>query len=231
MVEKTDMPISSSLEDYLEAIAAIIEQNGHAHTKDISEMLNVTMPSVTNALQALAARGMIVYRSHLPVKLTAEGAARAADVRRRHATLKRFFQEMLKLGEPQADTSACKIEHVIGQTALERLAVLTEAIAERPDCDALRRFLTETMPSIHPEEDSDLISLDRLPKDKIGVVVKVAESLRGIKKFADLGLVPGTLVQFEGHAPFGDLIRIKIMGSSLSIRSSDAMYIWLKIVR
>ena len=230
MVAKTDMRISSSLEDYLEAIATIIEQNGHAHTKDISEMLNVTMPTVTNALQALAARGLIVYRSHLPVKLTTEGSLRAEDIRRRHSTLKRFFEELLKLDEPQADTSACKIEHVIGQTALERLAVLTNAIVERPDCGALREYLAQSMPEIRPVEDADLISLDRLPKDKIGVVVKVAESLRGIKKFADMGLVPGTLVQFEGRAPFGDLIRIKIMGSSLSIRSSDAMYIWLKIV-
>ena len=31
-----DVVISSSLEDYLEAIAEIIERNGHAHTKDIA---------------------------------------------------------------------------------------------------------------------------------------------------------------------------------------------------
>ena len=231
MEAKNDMPISSSLEDYLEAISAIIEQNGHAHTKDIADKLDVSMPSVTNALQSLAARGLIVYRSHMPVQLTGEGAAKASDIRRRHATLKRFFKEMLKLDETQADTSACKIEHVIGEAALERLAALTEAIAGRPDCETLRNFIAETMPTIRPESDAELISLDKLPKEKIGVVVKVAESLRGIKKFADMGLVPGTLVQFEGHAPFGDLIRIKIMGSCLSIRSSDAMYIWVRVVR
>ena len=231
MDAKNDMQISSSQEDYLEAISAIIEQNGHAHTKDIADALDVSMPSVTNALQALAARGLIVYRSHQPVNLTNAGAAKAAVIRRRHKTLKRFFREMLKLDETQADTSACKIEHVIGETALERLAALTEAIAARPDCESLRKFIAEAMPTIRPEDDSDLISLDKLPVDKIGVVVKVAESLRGIKKFADMGLVPGTLVQFEGTAPFGDLIRIKIMGSCLSIRSSDAMYIWVRLVR
>ena len=231
MDQKNDRSMSSSLEDYLEAIAEIIEHNGHAHTKDIADALNVSMPSVTNALQALAARGLIVYRSHQPVNLTNAGAAKAAVIRRRHKTLKRFFKEMLKLDETQADTSACKIEHVIGETALERLAALTEAIAARPDCEDLRKFIAEAMPTIRPESDDDLISLDKLPVDKIGVVVRVAESLRGIKKFADMGLVPGTLVQFEGNAPFGDLIRIKIMGSCLSIRSSDAMYIWVRLVR
>jgi len=231
MVKKSDASISSSLEDYLEAIATIIERSGQAHTKSIAETLNVTMPSVTNALQSLAARGLVIYRSHLPVRLTGEGAKKAAEIRHRHATLKRFFSELLKLDEAQADASACKVEHVIGETALVRLAAFTEAIAGRQDCEQLRQYLDETMPNIHPDADSELVSLDQLPKDKIGVVAKVAESLRGIKKFADLGLVPGTLVQVEGYAPFGGLMRIKIMGSSLSIRSSDAMFIWVRIVR
>ena len=231
MVKKAEGTISSSLEDYLEAIATIIEHNGHAHTKNIAEMLNVTMPSVTNALQALAARGLILYRSHMPVRLTGAGAEKAAVIRRRHATLKRFFSELLKLDEAMADSSACKVEHVIGETALSRLAAFTEAIAGREDCARLRQYLADTMPGILPDADAELISLDKLPRERIGVVVKVAESLRGIKKFADLGIVPGTLIQVEGHAPFGNLMRIKIMGSSLSIRSSDAMYIWLKIVR
>ena len=49
-----------------------------------------------------------------------------------------------------------------------------------------------------------------------------------MKKFADLGLVPGTLVQMEGQAPFGNLLRVRVLGSSLSLRSDDAMYIWVK---
>ena len=224
------MEISSSLEDYLEAIATIIETNGHAHAKDIAEMLGVTMPSVTNALQALSARGMLVYRSHLPVKLTATGSEKAAVIRRRHATLKRFFSELLKLEEGLADSAACKMEHAADELTLARLTAMTEAIVGRDDCAPLRRYLAETMPQIHPAEDADLVSLAELQRGEIGVVVRVAESLRGIKKFADLGIVPGTLIQVDGTAPFGDLMRIRIMGSCLSIRSSDAMYIWLKRV-
>ena len=59
--------ISSSLEDYLEAIADLIDANGHAHSKELADRLQVKMPSVTNALQALAARDLIEYRSHQPV--------------------------------------------------------------------------------------------------------------------------------------------------------------------
>lgn len=220
--------ISSSLEDYLEAIAEITELNGHAHTKDIADKLNVKMPSVTNALQSLAARDLIVYQSHAPVELTAAGAELAAMIRHRHFVLKSFFRDVLKVEDDKADAAACRIEHVIGDTALARLILLTEAIGSREDCAPLREYLQNTMPKVTPDVQDDLIPLNQLPMDKSAVVVRIAENLRGLKKFADLGLVPGTLVQMEGKAPFGNLLRIRLLGSSLSLRSEDAMFIWVK---
>lgn len=223
--------ISSSLEDYLEAIAEIIERNGHAHTKDIADRLHVKMPSVTNALQALSVRGLINYQSHSPVVLTSLGAEKAAVIRHRHAVLKRFFSEILKLDSETADSAACRIEHLIGETVLSRFVVLAEAIDERGDCEELRRYLEETMPKITTSDDSsEWISLDKLPKGKSAVVMRVGENLRGVKKFADLGLVTGTLLEFEGRAPLGDLMRVKVMGSSLSLRASDARYILVKVM-
>ncbi len=221
--------ISSSLEDYLEAIAEIIEVSGHAHTKDIADRLKVTMPSVTNALQSLSARGLVNYQSHAPVRLTPAGAEKAGVIRRRHYALRQFFSELLKLDSEKADGAACRIEHVIGEIVLARLVALWEAVAEREDCAGLRQYLDSTMPRIQPNPDEELISLDQLPPGRNGVVVRVAENLRGIKKFADLGLVPGSLLQFEGRAPLGDLLRVRVMGSMLSLRKKDAMYIWVKL--
>ena len=87
------------------------------------------------------------------------------------------------------------------------------------------------MPKIATSDDSsEWISLDKLPKGKSAVVMRVGENLRGVKKFADLGLVTGTLLEFEGRAPLGDLMRVKVMGSSLSLRASDARYILVKVM-
>ena len=220
--------ISSSLEDYLEAIAEIIEIQGHAHTKEIAEKLNVKMPSVTNALQALSSRGLIRYQSHSPVYLTASGAESAAVIRHRHSVLKTFFQNILKLESSEADDAACKIEHIIGEKVLSRFVLLTEAISSRNDCSELREYLDDQMPQICIQPGNDLVPLSELKEGQHGIVMKVSENLRGIKKFADLGLVCGTLVEMEGTSPFGDLIRIKAMGSSLSLRKNDAGHIWLK---
>ena len=62
-----------------------------------------------------------------------------------------------------------------------------------------------------------------------GVIVHVSAMLRGRKKFADLGLVPGVELSMEGGAPlFGELLRIRVMGSTLSLRNSDAAYILIR---
>ena len=223
--------ISSSLEDYLEAIAEIIEANGHAHTKDIADRLHVKMPSVTSALQTLAGKGLIRYQSHAPVVLTAAGTERAAVIRLRHAALKNFFKDILKLTADEANDTACKVEHVVCEKVMSRFVTLTDAIMNRGDCADLRQYLEQTMPQICSEPVEELVSLDRLEDGQSGIVVRVSNNLRGIKKFADLGLVTGTLLQMEGRAPFGDLLRVRVMGSSLSMRSKDAAHIWLRLTK
>ena len=222
--------ISSTLEDYLEAIAALVEINGHAHTKDIAEKLNVSMSTVSSALQTLSARALITYQSHMPVLLTARGAERAAVIRNRHAALRDFFQNILKTPYPEADAAACRVEHALDDELMSKFVLLAEAISKRDDCRQLRTYLSRAMPELRMENATGavLVALSKLQEGQRGIVVKVDDTLRGIKKFADLGLVRGSLLQMEGHAPFGDLLRIKVMSSSLSLRRQDAAHIWVR---
>lgn len=222
-----NLKISSSLEDYLEAIAEIIESDKHAHSKEIAERLKVSTPSVSNALQALAARSLIRYQPHSPVTLTHRGKRLANIIRHRHQVMKRFFANILKLSEEEADDFACKTEHILTEKYKDRFVALADAIENRQDCAGLRHYLERHLPSIEGE-DSELISLDLLPLGHEATVVNISENLPGIKKFADIGLVHGSLLQMEGKAPFGDLIRIRVMESRLSMREKDAANIWVK---
>lgn len=221
--------ISSSLEDYLEAIAELVELNGHAHTKDIAEKLHFSMASVTNAMQNLAAKNLIVYKPNTPVTLTSEGAEKAAVIRNRHAAMNIFFEKVLKLSYEEADDAACKIEHIIGEKVLSRFVFLADAIINRDDCEQLRRYLNQMLPQLCPDEEETLIPLSELPDGQQAIVVQVGDNLRGKRKIADLGLVRGTLLKMEGRAPTGNLLRIKVMFSSLSLRVQDAAQILVKI--
>ncbi|MBR4717047.1 MAG: ferrous iron transport protein A [Lentisphaeria bacterium] len=72
-------------------------------------------------------------------------------------------------------------------------------------------------------------TLAELPVGRSAVVINMKPSLRGKKKFADVGIVPGTLLEMEAHAPFGGLLRIKVMESSLSIHRDDAANIIIRL--
>ena len=78
-------------------------------------------------------------------------------------------------------------------------------------------------------ENREIIPLNKLEIGRNAILIRLDGKLRKKKKFADLGLVAGTLLQMEGKAPFGGLLRIKVMGSSLSLRSKDASHIWVRL--
>lgn len=66
------------------------------------------------------------------------------------------------------------------------------------------------------------LTLAELPVGASGKVVKIKPGLRGRKKFADVGLVAGSELKVEAHAPFGGLMRVRVMESSMALHSADA---------
>ena len=223
--------ISSSLEDYLEEIDAQSVRCGHAHLKALAEHFDVKKSQVQSAMQRLRAHELITVGEDDSVRLTPAGAERAAVIRNRHKAMRIFFENVLKLSAEDADDAACKIEHVIGEKVLARFVCLAEDIANLPECEALRKHLETSLPQLCRDEDAlaDLIPLSELPEGASAIVVKVSDNLRGKKKFADLGLVHGTLLKVEGHAPFGNLLRVRVLFSSLSMRSQDAANILVRL--
>ena len=72
------------------------------------------------------------------------------------------------------------------------------------------------------------ISLSELPVGTKATIVGISPKSRGRKKFADVGIVPGTELLIEAHAPFGGLIRVKVMETSMALHKDDAACIMLE---
>ena len=77
-------------------------------------------------------------------------------------------------------------------------------------------------------KDNSEITLADLPVGATATIVKVIPHSRGEKKFADVGLVPGTELLMEAKAPFGGLIRVRVMETSMALHSNDAKNIVMK---
>ena len=169
--------LSESLEDYLEAISELIEVNGHAHTKEIAEKLNVKMPSVTAALRQLDKMGCIAYNTHYPVQLTSVGKEIADQVVRRHRILKKFFGEILGLNPEKASETACRLEHAVDEETIERFILFSEAIENRSDARSLQIYLTEALSILSEENFRQVCVLTDLRPGESGTLKKIGRNV------------------------------------------------------
>ncbi len=120
--------LSSSLEDYLEAIYHLERDYNSARASDIARSLDVSGASVTGALQALSRKKLVNYRPYQDITLTDEGCRLAAEVVRRHQALHSFFVGVLDVDEELAQRAACRMEHSLPRQILERLQGFVEYI-------------------------------------------------------------------------------------------------------
>ncbi len=244
--------LSASLEDYLEAILTLTEGEGAAHVKRIAERLEVTMPSVTGALQSLAERRLVNYRPYGAVTLTGRGRKVAKRVSVRHDLLNRFFEEVLGLGAESAEENACRIEHVMDDDALERLASYVEFSETcplkictwhggfgrfcegEPGGKGCEERLQELVARLRPQETGERkvkeLTLDRIkPGQKARILRVSAASGATSQRMSDMGVTRGTVVEVKRVAPLGDPIEVKLKGYHLSLRKEEARGITVEL--
>ena len=118
--------LSASQEDYLETILHLVEEGRVARPRDIAARMRVNRSSVTGALQALAARGLVHYAPYDWVTLTASGRLAAADVARRHSALRDFLVKVLGVPPDEAEEAACGMEHAVPPKLLHRFRMFLD---------------------------------------------------------------------------------------------------------
>ncbi len=119
-------PLSSNMEMYLKTVLRLGADGQPVRVKAIAESLGVTMPSVSEALHSLKARGLVLHSSYGAVQLTARGKKLAVAINSRFEVLQKFFVEVLRLNPRTAAQDACEIEHVMGPETLARLTAFLD---------------------------------------------------------------------------------------------------------
>ena len=56
----------------------------------------------------------------------------------------------------------------------------------------------------------------------INLMKEILPDMRGKKKFADVGITAGTELVLEAKAPFGGLLRVRVLETSMAFHSEDA---------
>ena len=114
------MDMTSSMEDYLEAVLMLQPKHGYVRCMDVAAFLGVTKPSVSRAVKELSKRGCLLKKTDGTLSLTEKGLELAERIYEKH----RFFtQRLMEAGiSPElAELEACRMEHVISQESFEHL--------------------------------------------------------------------------------------------------------------
>jgi DtxR family Mn-dependent transcriptional regulator len=128
MPVRKSLGLGESLEDYVEIILALEQDAGTARVRDIAARFGVSKPSVTGALRALKARGLVYYEPYSNATLTAAGRRIAAEVTRRHRILQEFLTHVLAVPEREANAAACRMEHVLAPAVIDRFCAFADFV-------------------------------------------------------------------------------------------------------
>ena len=125
-----------SMEQYVEAIAQLLNHGKVCSVSDIAAEANVSRPAASRAVRDLAKRSLVEHKAYGYVDLTAEGRALAGKLDARHEALQAFFTSVLAFDDETADEEACRLEHLLDDQTIGRLAELTTFLAGRPEVSA-----------------------------------------------------------------------------------------------
>ncbi len=132
MKNELNKPMTPAIENYLEAIFNLDKEKRVVRVKDIAKRLGVKMPTVTNMLKTLSERELIEYEKYEYLELTKKGSDVGEEIDRRHHVLRSFLTDILGIDLEKADEEACKMEHAVGASTMDRFVLFMEFIQSCP---------------------------------------------------------------------------------------------------
>jgi DtxR family Mn-dependent transcriptional regulator len=233
--------LSASLEDYLQAVYRIQAAKQAARPTDIAAAVGVNNSSVTGALRTLSGRGLVNYAPYDVITLTPEGMRAAEEVVRRHDVLLRFFTGVLNAETEEAESTACRVEHVISSEILDRLVRFVEflEICPRAGTEWIQEFWErcgagQTFESCGEclgawkadarerdrAKETPEAALTELGVGLRGKIRRIVLSTAGKRRLGDRGLRPEAVVQIAAADENG--VEIAVSGYRVRLRRAEA---------
>jgi len=222
MTKKDTNSISKESEEYLEAIYKLEQKDGSAKTMELANELKVVPGSITNTIENLEKRRLVIHEPYKGVKLTEKGRKLALKIIRRHRLAERLLTDILHLDWSKVHDEACKLEHNLSENIVKPLE---KALGNPKTCPHGNPIPSEQ--GKMEEAKSELLASLNLGES--GIITKITEEKQDVLQYlATLGLVPSASVEIKEKAPFNGPIIVKTMGASYALGRNIASVIWVK---
>lgn len=120
--------MTTTKEDYIIEIYRLERKNKLVSNKQLSTILNISAPSVTEMLNVLEKEGYIKYFPYKGSTLTNLGKKRAKAVLHNHHVWEEFLMKCLNYNSKKAHIIAHELEHVTSEDLVNRLELFLETI-------------------------------------------------------------------------------------------------------
>ncbi len=199
--------ITPNMEDYLKAIYLVQQRGDVVTTSLLGEQLGGFKPgSVTGMIKKLAELHLLTHTPYQGVRLTPAGERIALEVLRHHRLLELYLVEALGYSWDEVHEEAEALEHYISEKLEARIAARLGQPTFDPHGDPI-----PTIEGAVPRTTST-----RLTDLSVGTearIVRVSDQdSERLRYLANLGLVPGAVVQIIAVAPFEGPVSIQVGG-------------------
>jgi DtxR family transcriptional regulator, Mn-dependent transcriptional regulator len=198
--------LSAVMEDYLKAIYELggVQAGEMVPAAALVERMAAPPATVTDTVKRLAALGLVLHAPYRGVTLTAAGEKAALEVIRHHRLLEQYLVEALGLSWDEVHAEADRLEHVLSEALEARIAAALGHPTSDPHGDPIPAA-DLTMPS--PRQDR----LSEQPAGASVVVARVGDQEPAkLRYLAELGLVPGAMVDVLTRLPFDGPLHLRI---------------------
>jgi DtxR family Mn-dependent transcriptional regulator len=206
---------------YLKTIYTLEEKMGSAKTGDVAKILGITPGSVTNTLEVLETKGLVIREPYRGVRLTNSGRKIALLVFRRHRLAERLLTDALHFDWTDSHDEACKLEHSIS----EPLASSIEKALGGPRVCPHGNPIPDETGLVHPINGQPLSELRSGESATVSRIPYENTSL--LRYLSSLGMTPGTKIKVEEVAPFRGPMLVKVGAISYPLSPDIAAGIYV----
>lgn len=204
-------------ENYLKAIFHLEHESaGEVSTNAIAESMETKPSSVTDMIQKLAEKKLVVYKRYKGAQLTEKGKKIAANVIRKHRLWEVFLVEKLNFHWDEVHEIAEQLEHIQSEELITRL----DKFLGSPDFDPHGDPIPDKHGVLKRTEKKLLSEIEKTQK---GVCVGVKESSADFLQYLDKKKISiGTKITVLGKEFFDGSMIIQVGNEQFFISKTVA---------
>lgn len=212
-----------SEENYLKAIFHLAtDSKKGVSTNAIAEKLNTKASSVTDMIQKLADKKVLVYQKYQGVELTELGRKTAANIIRKHRLWEVFLVEKLNFSWDEVHDVAEQLEHIKSPKLINELDAFLNYPKKDPHGDPI------------PDKNGNIQVVEKrllhhLKEGELGVCIGVNDSSSNFLKFLDKNNIAlGKQIRVIEKEPFDDSLIVEVEGKKISISHKIANNLYIE---